>query len=150
MSENVLLSLLLLFTSHFVVKFIWLIHMIILNHYNNVHSDGHAQVSLLKSPAYHTTIQYHPIYSLLVFPCFALIYLIQVNPVNLLHEAFVTGNTWTIISILLHYITLIVIPHKWQSTYKDFYINYQPLVTLIYTTIFISPLIAGVIFHYIL
>jgi len=86
----------------------------------------------------------------LIFPCFALIYLIQVNPVNLWHEMLVTGITWAVVSIIVDYIGWVAIPHALRLTYKEFYIDYQPWITFIYIIIFSSPFIAGVILHYIL
>ena len=150
MNKNILLSLLLLIASYFVVTFVGFIHMIILNRSFSVPSAKQAGVPMSKSPAYHATIQYHPIYNLLIFPCFALIYLIQVNPVNLWHEMLVTGITWAVVSIIVDYIGWVAIPHPWQLTYKEFYIDYQPWITFIYIIIFSSPFIAGVILHYIL
>ena len=37
----------------------------------------------------------------------------------------------------------ILIPHPWAMTFKEFYVDYQPWITLIYLVIFFSPIVAS-------
>lgn len=92
--------------------------------------------------AYKKTEPYHPLYNIILFPIFSYIYLIQVNPANLYREALVIAISWTVITIVVDLIGWVLIKHPWYMTFKEMYIDYQPWITLIYLSIFVSPFIA--------
>jgi len=94
-------------------------------------------------PAYIKTIPFHVLYNIVIFPMFAYIYLKQVAPVNLWEEALIIAITWTAITIVFDLVGWVLIKHPWHMTFKEMYVDYQPWITLIYITIFVSPLIAA-------
>ena len=92
---------------------------------------------------YAKTVPFHPVYNIIIWPICAYIYFLQVSPVNVWKEALVIGASWAIITILIDLVGWVVIKHPWSMTYKEMYVDYQPWITLIYLTIFISPFIAA-------
>jgi hypothetical protein len=68
---------------------------------------------------------------------------VQVTPVNVWKVAWVVGAGWMIITIVFDLFGWVIIRHPWRMTYKEMYLDYQPWITLIYISIFISPLIAA-------
>ena len=42
---------------------------------------------------------------------------------------------------ILHCVFKVVIPHPWSLSFKEFYVRYQPHITLIYIIIFLAPVI---------
>lgn len=95
--------------------------------------------------AYKKTEPYHPLYNIILFPVFSYIYLIQSNQPDLFFDAFVIAVSWTLITILVDLIGWVLIKHPWYMTFKEMYIDYQPWITLIYVSIFVSPFIAAFI-----
>ncbi len=92
--------------------------------------------------AYAKTVPYHSLYNIIIWPIFAYIYLVQVAANNIWYEAFMIGLTWTAITILFDLVAWVLIKHPWSMTFKEMYIDYQPWITLIYISIFISPFIS--------
>lgn len=91
--------------------------------------------------AYERTKPYHPLYNIILFPIFGLLYLKSL-PNPSLKEAIITGVIWVLITIVFDLFAWVIIKHPWSLTYKGFYIDYQPWITLIYISIFAGPIIA--------
>ena len=53
-----------------------------------------------------------------------------------------TGALWAGISIVIDLVGWVLIKHPWSLTFKEFYIDYQPWITLIYLAMFIVPMIS--------
>ena len=53
-----------------------------------------------------------------------------------------TGALWAGISIVIDLVGWVLIKHPWSLTFKEFYIDYQPWITLIYLAMFIAPMIS--------
>lgn len=94
---------------------------------------------------YVRTLPFHPLYNIIVWPIFAVIYFKQANPENILLEAIIIAITWSLITIIFDLIAWVLIKHPWSMTWKEMYLDYQPWLTLIYLSIFVSPFI-GVLF----
>ncbi|MCI6608592.1 MAG: hypothetical protein MSF04_03030, partial [Bacilli bacterium] len=56
-------------------------------------------------------------------------------------EAFITGAIWVSICIVFDIFGWVIIKHPWSLTFKQFYIEYQPWITLIYIAILIGPIL---------
>ena len=56
-------------------------------------------------------------------------------------ETLVTGAIWVGICIVFDVFEWIIIKHPWSLTFKQFYVEYQPWITLIYIAIFIGPIL---------
>ncbi|MCL4528077.1 MAG: hypothetical protein M1282_01540 [Chloroflexi bacterium] len=97
-------------------------------------------VTASKAPAYLMTLPYHPLLNLVWLP-FAWLYLrgfaIEIRK----SEALRLGIFWAFICVVLDLISWVLIPHPWAMTFKEFYVDYQPWITMIYLIIFASPIL---------
>jgi len=92
---------------------------------------------------YAKTVPFHPLYNIIIWPIFAYIYLLQTTPANVWKAALVLGGSWTLITIVFDLFGWVIIKHPWRMTFREMYVDYQPWITLIYISIFVSPLIAA-------
>lgn len=90
---------------------------------------------------YEKTKPWHPLYNIIIFPIFAYIYLNGLGTVTL-SNVILTSVIWGTITVVFDVIGWVLIKHPWSLTFKEFYIDYQPWITLIYITIYASPFIA--------
>lgn len=90
---------------------------------------------------YEKTKPWHPLYNMIIFPIFAYIYLNGLDMVTF-QNVMLTAIIWGTITILFDLIGWVMIKHPWSLTVKEFYVDYQPWISLIYITIFASPFIA--------
>lgn len=90
---------------------------------------------------YERTKPWHPLYNILIFPVFAFIYLNGLETVSL-QDAILTSLIWGGITVLFDLVGWVLIKHPWSLTFKGFYVDYQPWITLTYIVIFASPFIA--------
>ena len=101
--------------------------------------------SMVDSPGmgegYERTKPWHPLYNIIIFPPFAYLYLAGLHTLTL-QTAVWTGLLWGTVTIVIDVIGWVLIKHPWSLTFKEFYVDYQPWITLIYLTIYASPLIA--------
>lgn len=105
-------------------------------------------VSASQAPAYMMTLPYHPLLNLLVWPLFAWWYLRSFEPgVSRRREAIQLGIFWSVITIVVDPIGWLLVPHIWRMTLKEFYIDYQPWITLVYLIIFLSPIVVARLSH---
>lgn len=97
-----------------------------------------------QAPAYTMTLPYHPLLNLFVWPLFSWWYLRGLSPeVVRMREAIRLGLFWTVVTILVDLVGWVLIPHPWQMTFKEFYVVYQPWITLIYLVILSSPIVVA-------
>ena len=101
--------------------------------------------SMKESPGmgegYEKTKPWHPLYNVVIFPIFAYLYLHGLEIVTLT-EVMVTSLIWGTITVVFDLFGWVLIKHPWSLTLREFYIDYQPWITLIYITIYASPFIA--------
>jgi hypothetical protein len=94
-----------------------------------------------QAPAYLMSLPYHPLLNLFWLP-FAWMYLRGFALETRGQEAIRLGIFWAVICILIDLIGWILIPHPWAMPFKEFYLDYQPWITLVYLVIFFSPIVA--------
>ena len=82
----------------------------------------------------------HPLYNILLFSLFGYLYMNGLEQ-PLLAEALATGAVWAGICILFDVFGWVLIKHPWSLSFRAFYIDYQPWITLIYLAIFLGPII---------
>jgi len=99
-------------------------------------------VPFSQTPAYLMIIPYHPLLNVFWLP-FAWMYLRGFAFESCAREALKLGTFWVVVCILIDLVGWILIPHPWAMTFKEFYIDYQPWITLIYLVIFLSPIVAA-------
>ena len=89
---------------------------------------------------YEKTKPWHPLYNIIVFAVFGYLYMNGLEEPTIL-EAFITGAIWTSICVVFDLFGWVIIKHPWSLTFKEFYIDYQPWITLIYIAIFSGPVL---------
>lgn len=87
-----------------------------------------------------------PLYNIIVFPIFAYIYLNGLEIVTL-SNVIATSIIWGSITVVFDLIGWVLIKHPWSLSFKEFYIDYQPWITLIYIAIYLSPIITYLIMN---
>lgn len=90
--------------------------------------------------AYESTKPWHPLYNIIIFSIFGWLYMKVLIAPNL-EEALFTGAIWVGICIVFDVFGWVIIKHPWSLTLKEFYVDYQPWITLIYLAIFSGPVI---------
>ena len=90
---------------------------------------------------YEATKPWHPLYNIILFTVFGLLYLRKVKDLTL-KKAMLTGALWAGISIVIDLVGWVLIKHPLSLTFRQFYIEYQPWITLVYLAMFIAPMIS--------
>jgi hypothetical protein len=103
--------------------------------------------SMYDITAYAKTVPFHPLYNIIIWPLFAFLYYKMVKPIEKKWKtAFLLGLTWLLITIIFDVFGWVIIKHPWAMTWKEMYFDYQPWITIIYLTIFISPFIGMLLY----
>lgn len=90
---------------------------------------------------YEKTKPWHPLYNLLIFPVFAFLYFQGLETVTF-SNVVATSLIWGTLTAAFDVIGWVLIKHPWSLSFREFYIDYQPWITLIYLTIYASPFLA--------
>lgn len=102
-------------------------------------------VGLLKAPAFTATVPYHVLIMLLVWPLFAWAYLrkrLSRDRDREVRETLRLSFFWLAAAMIVDFVCFVLIKHPWSLTPYEFYIEYEPWISLIYISIFLSPLIS--------
>ena len=136
--QNILLSVLFFYLSYVVVTLIGVLHTIfnikVLHMKSMKESEGMGE-------GYEKTKPWHPFYNIIIFPIFGLLYLNNISDPTL-NEAIITGAFWAIIAIIIDLVGWVLVKHPLSLTFKEFYVDYQPWITIVYIVIFISPILS--------
>jgi len=89
---------------------------------------------------YEKTKPWHPLYNIVLFSLFGYLYMNGLSQPSL-QEALITGGIWAGICIVFDVFGWVLIKHPWSLSFKGFYVDYQPWITLIYIAIFLGPLV---------
>jgi hypothetical protein len=101
-------------------------------------------VPMLQVPAYVMSVPFHPLLNLLVWPVFGWLYLRRSTPNSERQmEALRLGLFWFVATAVIDLFGWVLVPHPWHMTLDQFYVGYQPWISLIYLVIFISPILAA-------
>ena len=93
---------------------------------------------------YEKTKPWHPLYNIILFSLFGYLYMHGLA-VPTMVEAVITGAIWTGICIVFDLFGWVIIKHPWSLSFKEFYVDYQPWITLIYIAIFLGPIVGFVL-----
>ncbi|HEY4323977.1 MAG TPA: hypothetical protein VGN20_08315 [Mucilaginibacter sp.] len=99
-------------------------------------------VTVLKSAEFVATVPYHVLIMLVIWPVFAGIYFKkprQKNSSLQLDETRSLSFLWLASAIIVDCVGFVLMKHPYSLTPHEFYIDYQPWITLIYIAIFLSP-----------
>lgn len=87
---------------------------------------------------YEKTKPWHPLYNIILFSLFGYLYLSGLSAPSL-GQALLTGAVWAGICIVFDVFGWVIIRHPWSLSFREFYIDYQPYISLIYLAIFFGP-----------
>ena len=88
---------------------------------------------------YEKTKPWHPLYNIVAFSLFGWLYMRGLeNPA--MADALLTGAIWAGICIVFDLIGWVLVKHPWSLSFREFYVDYQPWISLIYLAIFLGPL----------
>ena len=88
---------------------------------------------------YEKTKPWHPLYNVVIFSLFGWLYMRGLDTPTIT-DALVTGAIWAGVCIVFDLFGWVLIRHPWSLTFKEFYVDYQPWISLIYLAIFLGPL----------
>ena len=89
---------------------------------------------------YEKTKPWHPLYNIVLFSIFGWLYMNGLTEPTFA-EALITGAIWAGICIVFDVFGWVLIKHPWSLSFKEFYVDYQPWITLIYLAIFAGPMV---------
>lgn len=96
---------------------------------------------------YEKTKPWHPLYNIIIFPIFSYVFLRSFE--TLTFDVVISVSLfWGTLTLVIDLIGWVLIKHPWSLSFKEFYIDYQPWITLIYITIYASPFIAYNLMNY--
>ena len=106
-----------------------------------------ADTAYAMGTAYAKTVPFHPLYNIVIWSFFAFFYFRMAKTEKRQWKtALFLGLSWSIIAIVFDVFGWIIVKHPWSLTWKGFYVDYQPWITLIYIAIFLSAFI-GMAFY---
>lgn len=136
--NSLALSILFYLGAYVIVTLIGVLHTIFnikVKHYKSMkNSPGMGE-------AYEKTKPFHPLYNIVIFPIFAYLYFLNI-PDPTLSTAITTSLLWGTVTLIIDLIGWVLIKHPWSLSFKEFYLDYQPWITLTYLIIYLSPFIA--------
>lgn len=89
---------------------------------------------------YEKTKPWHPLYNIILFSAFGWLYMRGISSPSI-EEALITGGIWSGICIVFDVFGWVIINHPWSLSFKEFYVDYQPWISLIYVAIFLGPVV---------
>lgn len=130
------MSMLWFWTCYVLVTFVGMLHTsfnIIVLHMKSMDATSMGE-------GYERTKPWHPLYNLVLFPFFGWLYIRGLDAPTW-DAAWKTGALWVGICIVFDLVGWVLIKHPWRLTLRQFYIEYQPWITMIYLIIFLAPVI---------
>lgn len=91
--------------------------------------------------AYEKTKPWHPLYNIVIFTLSAVLLFSIIGPVSF-ETALTAALLWEVLTIVIDLLGWVVIKHPWSLSFREFYVEYQPWLALIYLAIYVSPLLA--------
>ena len=89
---------------------------------------------------YEKTKPWHPLYNIVIFSLCGWLYMRGLEGPTMT-DALTTGAIWAGICIVFDLVGWVLVRHPWSLTFREFYVDYQPWITLIYLAIFLGPLV---------
>lgn len=95
--------------------------------------------SVLQAPNFVATVPFHVLIMFIIWPLFTRYYFKKRVPE--FKETLNLALFWLIAAIVLDYLAYVMPTHAYALTHYEFYVIYQPWISLIYLAIFSSPFI---------
>jgi len=120
-------------------------------------AEDERATSPVKAPSFTTTVPWHVLIMVVVWTIFAWVYWrgtdrnarpddahlndLQAPGVSRdrVREATALSFSWLIAAMVVDFVGFVVVRNPWSLTPRQFYVDYQPWITLIYVAIFASP-----------
>ena len=135
--QNFGMSMLWFWVAYFVVTLIGIMHtifnIVVMKYSSMKEGPGMGE-------GYEKTKPWHPLYNIIFFSLFGWLYM-RALPDPTMAEALATGAIWVSICIIFDLFGWVLIKHPWSLTFKQFYVEYQPWITLVYIAIFLGPVV---------
>jgi hypothetical protein len=109
---------------------------------NNTFAADAAATSPVKAPSFAATVPYHVLIMLVIWPLFAWLYFRGSNQPGVgsqVRGTWLLAISWILGAMLVDFVGFVAIKNPWSLSPRQFYIDYQPWITLIYVAIFLSP-----------
>ncbi len=135
--QNFGMSMLWFWTSYLLVTIVGILHTIF--NIFALHMSPMDDKSM--GEGYEKTKPWHPLYNIVLFSFFGFLYMNGLTTEPTITEALITGTIWAGICIVFDVFGWVIIKHPWSLSFKGFYVDYQPWITLIYIAIFSGPVI---------
>jgi hypothetical protein len=99
-------------------------------------------VGVFEAPSFVQTVPYHLLINLIVWTLFAWRYLAnKINDSHWWRESVLLGLLWLVFALAADFTAFILIKSPFSLTSHQFYIEYQPWITITYSIVIISPLL---------
>ena len=134
--RNLGMSMLWFWVCYFLVTTVGILHTvfnIVVLHMKPMDANGMGE-------GYERTKPWHPLYNIVLFSLFGWLYMRGLDS-PALGDAFAAGGVWAGVCIVFDLVGWVLIRHPWSLTFRQFYVDYQPWITLIYLAIFLGPVI---------
>lgn len=139
--EKIGFSLLCFFIGYIVITWIGFSHTVFnikVLHMKSMKESGGKGKGL--GEAYNKTKPWHPLYNLIILPIFAYMYFKELDVVTL-SNVIATSILWGTSAIVIDLFGWVLIKHPLSLSFRRFYIEYQPWITLVYVVMYASPFI---------
>jgi hypothetical protein len=100
-------------------------------------------VSIFEDPAFVMTVPYHLLINLLIWVLFSYLYLRKVDKQYFWKEMYILSVTWLIAAMFVDLVFFVLIKTPYSLTAHQFYIEYQPWISITYFIVLLSPFIAA-------
>lgn len=134
-------SMLCLFTAYIVASIIGILHVVFY-----VYLCQKIQVEMDKHEAYGKVRAWHVLLYFVVFSLFAITYFDGLLMLPSFVQTLITGGIWLGVSIIVDFIFWVVCKYSRGVGFRESYIDGQPWLSLAYLAIFISPLVAYLLY----
>lgn len=100
-------------------------------------------VSLFEDPAFVMTVPYHLLINLLVWTLFSYWCLRKQNLSEYgLKDIFYLSTLWLVLALIVDFVCFVLIKTPLSLTPHQFYVEYQPWISITYLLVFISPFVS--------
>ncbi|GGM56518.1 hypothetical protein ACFFX1_29360 [Dactylosporangium sucinum] len=106
---------------------------------NDTAAADEAASSMVTAPSFTATVPYHVLIMLLVFTPAAYLYFRRPRGGNQTRETLLLALCWLAAAMVVDFVGFVVIQNPWSMPAREFYVDYQPWISLIYLAIFASP-----------
>ncbi len=100
-------------------------------------------LTMFDDPGFVMTVPYHLLINLVCWTFYGYIYLRKrMNDKFILKEAVYLGCFWLAVALPLDLVGWVLVKHPYSLTFHEFYIEYQPWISITYLIVLISPVIS--------